>query len=224
MLAAEKLGYFRGCPGLTRKAINNHLGIETASEKGWMTQVRQGAHTTRSPVAVPDETNNECTAIPQQEPGNSKTHEVYFTATNAGGGLVYSDQTGRFPCTSNRSNKYLAIFYVYNVKALLYVPIKSRAKEELLRAYKKIYSYLEARGFKLKLHKLDNETSTDVEEFITAQQAKYQYTPPDMHRSNAAERGVQTYDVPRQVVVYFVLSHSYMELMRLCMMMPWLGL
>ena len=86
MLSAEKLGYFRGCPGLTRKAINNHLGIETATEKGWMTQLRQGAHTTRSPVAVPDETNDECTDIPQQEPGNSKTHKVYFTATDAGGG------------------------------------------------------------------------------------------------------------------------------------------
>ena len=59
MLATEKLGYFRGCPGLTRKAINNRLGVETATEKGWMTQVRQGAHTTRSPVAVPDETNDE---------------------------------------------------------------------------------------------------------------------------------------------------------------------
>ena len=124
MLAAENLGYFRGCPGLTRKAINNHLGIETATEKGWMTQVRQGAHTTRSSVTAPDETNNECTSIPRQEPGNSKTHKVYFTATNADNGLVYSDQNGRFPRTSNRSNKYLAIFYVYNVNALLSVPIK----------------------------------------------------------------------------------------------------
>ena len=33
MLAAKRLGYFRGCPGLTRKAINNHLGVETATEK-----------------------------------------------------------------------------------------------------------------------------------------------------------------------------------------------
>ena len=193
MLAAEKLGYFQGCPGLTRKAINNHLGVETATEKGWMTQVIQGAHTTRSSVTALYETNDKCTAIPQQEPGNSKTHEVYFTATNAGNGLIYSDQTGRFPRTSNRSNKYLAISYVYDVNALLSFPIKSRAKEELLRAYKKIYSYLEARGFKPKLHKLDNETFTDVEEFITAQQAKYQYTPPDMHRSNAADKGVQIY-------------------------------
>ena len=140
MLAAEKLDYFRGCPGLTRKAINNHLGVETATEKVWMTQVRQGAHTTRSSVtalvvATKDDTNDECTAIPQQEPGNAKTHEVYFTATYVGNGLIYSNQTGRFPRTSNISNKYLAIFYVYDVNAVLSVHIKSRTKEELLRAY-----------------------------------------------------------------------------------------
>ena len=122
-----------------------------------------------------------------------KNHEVYFTSTNTGGGLIDSEQTCCFPHTSNISNKYLAIFYVYDVNALLSVPIKSRAKEELLRSYKKIYSYLEARGFKPKLHKLDNETSTDVKEFITAQQAKYQYTPPGMHWSNAADKDVQTY-------------------------------
>ena len=57
----------------------------------------------------------------------------------------------------------------------------------------KIYSYLEARGFKPKLHKLDNKTSSNVEDFMTSQQAKYQYTPPDMHLSNAAEKGVQTH-------------------------------
>ena len=134
MLAAEKLGYFRGCPGLTCKAINIHLGVETATEKGWMTQVRQGAHTTRSSVPAlveptEDAINDECTAIPHREPGNSKTNEVYFTATNAGNGLIYSDQAGRFPRTSNRSNKYLAIFYVYDVNAVLSVPIKIRAKE-----------------------------------------------------------------------------------------------
>ena len=127
------LGYFRGCPGLTRKAINKHLGVETATEKGWMTQVRQGARPTRSSIpalveATEDEIIYDCTSIPQQEPGNTKTHKVYFTATNAGNGLIYCDQTGRFPRTSNRSNKYLSIFYVYNVNAVISVPIKSRAK------------------------------------------------------------------------------------------------
>ena len=98
-----------------------------------MTQVRQGAHTTRSSApalveATEDKTNNECTAIPQQDPGNSKTHEVYFTATNVGNGLIYSEQTVRFPHTFNRPNNYLAIFYVYDVNAVLSVPIKSRSK------------------------------------------------------------------------------------------------
>ena len=81
MLAAEKLGYFRGCPGLTRKAINKHLGVETATEKGWMTQVRQGALPTRSSIpalveATKDEIINECTSIPQKEPGKDYIMKV----------------------------------------------------------------------------------------------------------------------------------------------------
>ena len=46
---------------------------------------------------------------------------------------------------------------------------------------------------KPKLHKLDNETSKDVEEFIASQQTAIQYTPPDMHRTNPAERAIQTW-------------------------------
>ena len=73
------------------------------------------------------------------------------------------------------------------------MPIKSRKKEELLRAYKEMYEFCEQRGFKPRLHKLDNETSQEVEKFIRQQCATFQYTPPDMHRTNPAERAIQTY-------------------------------
>ena len=55
-----------------------------------------------------------------------------------------------------------------------------------------MYAYCEQRGFKPLLHKLDNETSKDVEEFVASQNTAMQYTPPDMHRTNPAERGLQT--------------------------------
>ena len=95
MLAAEKHGYFRGCPGLTRKAINKHLTIEASTEQGWMNQHKQQPRSSQStnPTIIEasvEEIEDECTAIPQQEPGNVKTHEVYFTATEAGRGLIYS--------------------------------------------------------------------------------------------------------------------------------------
>ena len=117
MLVSEKHGYFQGCPGLTRKAINKHLGIKAANKQGWMKQHKQKSRSSRSttPTLITNSDKDvldECTAIPQKEPDNIKTHQVYFTATEAGEGLIYSDQTRKFPRTSNQGHKYLAIFYI----------------------------------------------------------------------------------------------------------------
>jgi hypothetical protein len=67
-----------------------------------------------------------------------------------------------------------------------------RYKEELLHAYHEVYEWLSVRGFKPLLHKMDNETSHEVEKFIQGQQTRLQYTPPDMHRTNPAERAIHT--------------------------------
>ena len=56
-----------------------------------------------------------------------------------------------------------------------------------------MYSFIRVLGYRPQLHKLDNETSRDVEDFITDQQAKIQYTPADMHRTNIAERCIRTW-------------------------------
>ena len=58
------------------------------------------------------------------------------------------------------------MFYVFDPNFIKGVPIKSRNKEELLRAYQIVYKWCEARSIKLQLQKMDNETSQEVEEFI----------------------------------------------------------
>jgi hypothetical protein len=108
-------------------------------------------------------------------------------------GVVSSNQTGRFPITSNRGNAYVVVFYVYDANYIRSVPIKSRSKEELLRAYQETYEWLLMWGFKPLLHKMDNETLHEVEKFIQAQQTRIQYTLPDMHRTNLAERAIRTW-------------------------------
>ncbi len=81
-------------------------------------------------------------------------------------GLVFSNQTGLFPITSNRGHAYLVIFYIYDANFIASVPIKNRTKQELLRAYQITYKYLSSCGFKPCLHKMDNETLKNVEDFI----------------------------------------------------------
>ena len=48
---------------------------------------------------------------------------------------VASDQTGKFPITSNRGMQYICVFYIYDPNYIKGVALKIRIKEELLRAY-----------------------------------------------------------------------------------------
>jgi hypothetical protein len=74
-------------------------------------------------------------------------------------GQIYSNQTGRFPVTSSRGNRYIMIVYDYDSTAILAEPIKNRSEQEILRAYSKLHQYLTDRGLKPQLQKLDNECS-----------------------------------------------------------------
>ena len=107
-------------------------------------------------------------------------------------GNIYSNQTVCFPLTPAQGNAYVVIFYNYDGNHIKSVPIKNRIKEELLRAYQLAYQYYWARYFEPKVHKLDNETSKLVEQFVAEQQAKIEYTPPDNHGQNSVEKCVQT--------------------------------
>ena len=115
---------------------------------GHMKQIQQGVRSTTKksnrdrPTKVAAERKavmEDAISIPKQEPKNEKTHIVYMTTVKAEG-LIASDQTGMFPRTSNRGNKYICIFYVYDSNFIKGVRIKSRKKGELLKAYKDMYA------------------------------------------------------------------------------------
>ena len=152
-----------------------------------MDQHRQGTRSTKLTETEPDSM-----ATVPQTPNNDKCHHVYMNITEVYGKL-YLDQTGRLPVTSNRDNAYVALFFTVDSNYITSYPIKSWHRSELLKAYNKVYSFLCVRGYRPQLHKLDNETSQDVEDFIAEQQTKFQYTPSDMHRTNIAERCIRTW-------------------------------
>ena len=104
--------------------------------------------------------------------------------------MLFSNQFGRFPITSNRGSKYVVIFYIYDANFFKSVPIKSRSKEELLRAYRLVYAYLTTWGFRPQLHKMDKLTSHNIKTFICKENTHLQYTPPNIHRFNLAEQEI----------------------------------
>ena len=203
LIAAADAEYLRGCPGLNATGIRKYIGVEYATEMGHMKQIQSGVRSThkKSNRGRPKKSERQqeieaaaedAIATPSQVDGNIDTHFVFMSTADSKG-LVCSDQTGMFPRISNKGMKYVCIFYIYDANYIKSVPIKSREKKELLRAYQEVYAFCQQRGFAPKLHKLDNETSKEVEAFVAEQQAEIQYTPPDMHRTNPAERAIQTW-------------------------------
>lgn len=72
--------------------------------------------------------DDDAISIPKQKPGNLRTHDIFLKVIESKG-ILYNDETGRFPITSNLGNKYLVFFYIYDANAIKSAPIKNRSKE-----------------------------------------------------------------------------------------------
>ncbi len=126
-----------------------------------------------------------------QEPFSARIHIIFMTIIEITD-MLFSNQLGWFPIMSNRGNKYVVIFYIYNTNFVKSIPIKSPTNEEFLPVYTLANAYLTACGFKLQLHKMDNKISYDVENLIRKECSRLKYTPPNIHRTNLAEREIWT--------------------------------
>jgi hypothetical protein len=71
--------------------------------------------------------------------------------------------------------------------------MKSRSASECVKAYDTIHQELTVKGFKPKLQTLDNEASSALKNFFTANDVDYQLVPPHCHHRNTAERANRTF-------------------------------
>jgi hypothetical protein len=187
-------GYLKGFPDLTAQCVYPHIQIKDVTKKGHMDQTWQGQCSTQPNPTITSNANillNNNNVLPDHI-NEGLTNLVFMVIHNITR-LVFSNQTGCFPITSNRGHKYLVIFYIYDANFIASVSIKNQTKQELLRAYQITYKYLSSCKFKPCLHKMDNETSKDVKDFIQSQQTTLQYTPPDIHCKNSAKQAICTW-------------------------------
>ena len=71
--------------------------------------------------------------------------------------------------------------------------MKNRSGPELLKSYTAIHNLLSERGLAPKMHYLDNEYPTVLQEFMTARDEHFQLVPPHLHQQNSSERVIQTF-------------------------------
>jgi hypothetical protein len=183
MLQAVKDGHLITWPGLTEDAINKHLKLTPATAMGHMNQRRQNIRSTsKEPI--------EKQPTPDTYLGTN-THLVYAVVFDQG--QLYTNLTGKFPVRSSKGNYYVMFCYIYDCNYVKVTPMKSRSASEWVKAYDSVHQELTVKGFKPKLHTLDNEASAALKNFFTVNDIAYQLVPPHCHRRNAAERAIGTF-------------------------------
>ena len=122
----------------------------------------------------------------------NKTHELYHKVVDLKD-TIYTDQTGKFRVRSIGGYNYIMVTYSYDSNAILVRPLKTRGGSELVEAVQSIHQYLAQRGYKPKHHIMDNETSTQMKNYMKSENVIFQLVPPNLHRVNTAERAIRTF-------------------------------
>jgi hypothetical protein len=113
-------------------------------------------------------TSVNATTILTQESQNKNALSVFMTVKLAGN-FIASNQIGAFPRVSNKNNKYICVFYIYNPNFIKGAALNSINRSELLGTCTKVYTWCKFRGFKPRLHRMDHDTLRNAEDFIHSQ-------------------------------------------------------
>jgi hypothetical protein len=106
---------------------------------------------------------------------------------------MHSNQTGRFPATSSSGNQYIIVLVKVDGNYIDAEPMKNRSAGSMVKAYLTLWKQItESGSIKPTTHILDNEASAELKEAIK-KSCIIQLVPPDNHRRNIVERGIQTF-------------------------------
>jgi hypothetical protein len=194
-ITAVRNGYLQ-YPGLHESMILKNLPASTATAKGHLKRTSQGLHSTK--IYGSDETFTDSETQVEIFPTIRTPKPKTLTWTTAAlslvrTGSVHTDASGKLPVAGMDGANYVLIMFCLEANYIHVEPLKSRSAAEYVTAYTKGHDFFSSKGFTTKYMHLDNETSGAVEHYLRNRQIDYQFTPPDTHRTNRAERAIQTF-------------------------------
>ena len=186
LLTAAQHGNLVTFPGMTPQNILRHFPESDETQKGHMKQTKQGVRSTKI-------VDKDAMLGVKHQPG-VKHKDVYLIVFDATKKSMFSDQTGKFPITSARGNKYIMVAVELDGNYIDGEPLQSRSAKSLTKAYQAIFQRWKATGVICpNWHILDNEAPEELKQAIRDNKCRVELTPADQHRRNAAERAIQTF-------------------------------
>ena len=181
-LLAVRKGFLAAYPRLTPAMLSAYLTLTAATARGHLDQHRQGLDSTASDELDNNETNT------GSQPTSRRTA---FTKVIPLSHTAHSDLTGRFPIKAASGAEFIFISVLDGY--IHCVPMTSRHQTSYISAYKSTLSFWDALGHKPLYQRLDNETSSALEQYATKNNVSIQYCPPGQHRSLKGERAIRTF-------------------------------
>ena len=197
-IKAVRKGNYATWPKLTVNLIHKYMPDSDETTKGHLKGQRQGIRSTKQ-RAFERLLEGEETRIkiegensPFHQPLPTKLNDMFVQVTDLTE-EIHTDQTGAFPHTSQRGNRYIMVAIHLDSNYIFAEPMKNRTEGEMIRTYQKIINRMKAAGLGIKKQVLDNECSAAMKECIRANNMEYELVPPGQHRRNQAERAIQTF-------------------------------
>ena len=194
--------HFVSWPGINPELISKHLPINESTIKGHMTRERANLQSTKQPTTTTTVRGLDDIEVkrrnddyfPSSETPNVKMNEVAFQLISTSQTeKAYMDLTGQYPTKSARGNQYILVAYNYDANAILAEPIKNRQARTITDAFEIMQRKFAKAGVAPKVWVLDNEKSGILESAFEKYKVDFQYVPAYTHRSNLAERAIQTF-------------------------------
>jgi hypothetical protein len=136
-------------------------------------QVRQNGKSTKLKQSIPTDTDTTDDYFPLQVDKEERTHCCYL-ADMAPTGQIYTDQTGKFVAPSSNGNNYQLICYDYDSNAILAVAFKNQTATCIKTAFQEVHRRLCKAGLRPAFHRLDNECSDILKQFLQKENIDYQ--------------------------------------------------
>ena len=150
-----------------------------ATAEGHLDRIRQRLDSTSQDILPSND------SIPTSFP---KRHTVYVKTVPISD-TAHSDLTGRFPVPSITGNQYLLISTMDGY--ILAKPLSTHHHSEYVKSYQRTLIFFRAPGYPIIILRLDNETSSKLEQLARKICITIQYHPPSNHRVLITERSIR---------------------------------
>ena len=106
---------------------------------------------------------------------------------------MYTNQTGAFPVTYKKRNRYIMILCEIDNNVIMSEAMRNRSSGKIIRDCLVLIQRLKAEVSRPNKHVLDNECSTEFKQAIKENELEYELVKKGQHRRNLAERALQTW-------------------------------